>query len=229
MCKKSDSCVLLGEDPAAWNKTVLLPPPDWFNEDLMVFSQAAEKAAEGERDEAIQILRRTRSHEMMEWFDVHGQWSGKHRAKRLNIPKQIVSPDQFDKVRSPAKYEKAVYLRDCYTCRYCGLRQIAKEVLYAFEKAVGVTEFRTQGINTEQHGIIHGFKTVADHVVPFKRGGRTHPDNLVSSCPACNYGKDAFSVEQLGIEDPRLRPPVDNGWDGLLSLLPGLKAHGVLC
>ena len=223
MCTKAKFCVLLGEDPSSWNNQILLPRPSWFDDDLLIFREAVGKAAQGERDAAIELLTKIRSDEMREWFDVHGQWSGRHRAKRLNIPPPSFSPDQFDTLRSAAKFEKSVFERDSYTCRYCGLRQVSKEVLYAFEKVVGVENFRTQGTNAQQHGIIHGFKIVADHVVPFKRGGRTNLDNLVSACPACNYGKDAFTVEQMGIEDPRARRPVSDNWDGLVSFLPSLK------
>ncbi len=82
---------------------------------------------------------------MREWFCVHGQMAGRHRARIFGISDAAVSPDLFDTVRAPAKYEREVYHRDSYTCRYCGLRQVAKQVLYAFEKVVGSDEFRTQG------------------------------------------------------------------------------------
>ena len=200
-----------------------LPPPAWFSDDMMIFKGAVQKASKGHRVEAIAILKTLRSEEMAEWFCVHGQMSGLHRSKRLNIPRKIVPKEMRDPLRNPLKYSKAVYERDSYTCRYCGLRLIPKEVLYAFEKIVGCENFRVIGTNAQQHGIIHGFRIVADHVVDHSSGGRTDLENLVSACPACNYGKFNYSLEQLGIENPRLRPPVDNGWDGLVSLLPGMK------
>jgi 5-methylcytosine-specific restriction endonuclease McrA len=225
MCRKSKSCILLGDEPSAWDKSIPLPPPAWFDEQAFLFRDAAEKAANGERDEAVQILRRIRSDEMRVWFDEHGQMSGLHRIRRLGVSAPKVSPDTFDVLRSPARYEKLVFERDFYKCRYCGLRLIAKGVLTAFEKAVGISEFCTQGTNADQHGVIHAFKIVADHVVPYGSGGQTNPDNLVSSCPACNYGKYNYTLEQLGIDDPRDRPPVHCDWDGLTSLIDGLKRN----
>jgi hypothetical protein len=115
-----------------------------------------------------------------------------------------------------------VFERDFYSCRYCGLKLVDKAVLVAFERAVGISVFCIRGTNAQQHGVVHAFKIVADHVVPHRRGGRTDLDNLVTACPGCNYGKEAFTLEQLGISDPRDRPPERNGWDGLRSLLPGL-------
>ena len=76
--------------------------------------------------------------------------------------------------------------------------------------------------NAAPQGVIHAFNIVADHVVPHNRGGRTDLENLVTSCPGCNYGKEAFTLEQLGLDDPRARPPVCSGWYGLISLIPGL-------
>jgi 5-methylcytosine-specific restriction endonuclease McrA len=223
MCRKSALCELLGNEPSAWSKRTPLPPPNWFEEQLVIFHQAANKAAIGDRAEAIQALKLMRSDEMRAWFDEHGQMSGKHRAKQVGVADTRLPYDAFDPVRSAARFEKLVFERDSYTCRYCGLRLVAKEVLKYFEKAVGASEFRTQGTNAQQHGVIHAFKIVADHVVPHTRGGKTDVNNLVASCPACNYGKEAYTIEELGIEDPRSQPPANSGWDGLISLLAGLK------
>lgn len=225
MCRRAKFCRLLGDDPSNWSRRAALPPPDWFEEQLRLFKDAAEQAANGKQEEAVRVLRSIRSDEMREWFDEHGQMSGWHRVKKLGIASPRIVSDLFDVVRSPARHEKLVFQRDSYTCRYCGLRQVAKEILLAFERAVGSDEFRTQSTNAVQHGIIHGFKIVADHVVPYKCGGRTNSDNLVSACPACNYGKFNYTLEQLGLDDPREHPPVVSDWDGLTSLLEGLKRN----
>ena len=74
-----------------------------------------------------------------------------------------------------------------------------------------------------RHGIIHATWPVADHVVPWNMGGATNLSNLVTSCGACNYGKDGFTCKQLGITDPLQRPPISDGWDGLVSREAHLK------
>lgn len=225
MCRKSKSCTLLGDDHSTWSRREPLPIPEWFTAELMIFREAVEHAANGDRSGAIEILKRLRSDEMRYWFDEHGQNSGYYRLRKFNITHPAVDPGTFDPVRSPAKYERAVFERGCYTCRYCGLPLVAKHVLVAFEKAVGTEHFRTQGTNALQHGIIHGFKIVADHVVPYRRGGRTNLENLVSACPACNYGKYNYTLAQLGLDDPRDRTPVNSGWDGLTSFADGLRRN----
>ena len=112
---------------------------------------------------------------------------------------------------------------------------VTKEVLEAFKRAVDAPRDRdfatshfytsTKGKNAQQHGVVHAFKIVADHVVPYGCGGRTDLANLVTSCPGCNYGKDRFTIHQLGIDDPRVRPPEYSDWDGLTSLTEGLKRN----
>jgi 5-methylcytosine-specific restriction endonuclease McrA len=170
---------------------------------------------------------------MRYWFEEHGEPSGRHRVRGLGLSDTWPLSREFvccevDTRRSPAKYERAVFEGDHYTCRYCGLPDVAKEVLSGFEKVVGVEAFRTTGTNAQQHGVIHAFKLVADHVIPHKLGGKTNLDNLVTACPACNYGKDCYTLEQLGLEDPRNRPPEKGDWDGLTAFVPGLKANGIV-
>ena len=220
MCRKSKICVLLGDAPSLWSTTVPLPPPNWFESQAFLFRDAVQCVYYGEIDKAVGVLHQIRDEEMRDWFCIHGQNSGYFRSKKFPVELPKVSADKLDPRRSPAKYERAVFERDHYTCRYCGLKVIAKEVMYAFEKIVGSEMFRTQGCNAVQHGCIHAFKPVADHVIPHHLGGRTDMDNLVTACPACNYGKYNYTIEQLGISDPRERSPIESNWDGLVSLLP---------
>jgi len=228
MCKKAKFCTLLGDDPGTWSRQVLLPPPIWFDEQLLLFSDAVSNAANGKRMEAIEILRTIRNEEMRTWFIEHGQMSGFHRQKRLRIDPPKASAEKFDDVPL-ARHEQSVFERDSYTCRYCGLRLVAKRVLAAFEQSLGLPDFRTSAklSNMEQHGVVHAFKIVADHVIHHKGNGRTDPENLVTSCPACNYGKYNYTLEQLGLDDPRKRLPTDTKWDGLTSFIYGLKDHQI--
>jgi len=56
-------------------------------------------------------------------------------------------------------------------------------------------------------------------VLPHSCGGTNELDNLVVSCAACNYGKMSYRLEELGLSDPRDRPPVPSNWDGLERLI----------
>jgi hypothetical protein len=128
-----------------------------------------------------------------------------------------------DVQRSPDSYAWEVFRRDGYLCRYCGLRVIPKQVFTAFERVVGAQAFRATGTNDQRNGVVLAFRANVDHVVPWKLGGVTTPENLVTACWSCNYGKAGYSIEQLGIEDPRSFGPSPSEWDGLLSHLRGMQ------
>ena len=227
MCRRAEWCSVLGRDPSKWSRRATLPPPEWFRTQALIFRDAVHSAADGDKADALRILDTIRSDEMRDWFDEHGQMSGRHRARGLGVARPPLSCE-LDPVRLPLKCERVVFERDGYTCRYCGLPVVAKEVLIAFEHVVGVAAFSTRGTNAEQHGVIHAFKLVADHVVPHKLGGKTDIDNLVTACPACNYGKECYTLDQLGLEDPRDRDPKLGDWDGLTAFIPGLKTNPLI-
>ncbi|MEL0166487.1 MAG: HNH endonuclease [Pseudomonadaceae bacterium] len=54
-----------------------------------------------------------------------------------------------------------------------------------------------------------------DHVVPHSHGGANDLDNLVVTCAACNFGKMEYTLDELGLIDPRTIPPIQSSWDGL--------------
>lgn len=56
-------------------------------------------------------------------------------------------------------------------------------------------------------------------MLPHAYGGPNDLDNLVVSCAACNFGKMFYRLEELGLTDPRERPPIQPQWDGLERLL----------
>jgi 5-methylcytosine-specific restriction endonuclease McrA len=161
---------------------------------------------------------------MQMWCSEHGQMSGMHRVRLLSRPDPASIDEQLrDRPRSPRKYQSEVFARDGFRCRYCGTRLVALEILNEFAKRLNSSEFRKGPTNLDTHGIIHAFRPVADHVVPWRLGGRTNPDNLVASCGPCNYGKSSYTVEQMGLENPFRRSPPAEAWDGLRSYLAGLK------
>jgi len=224
MCRGKRFCVELGSDPLRWSRTVPLPLPDWFDAQLDTFVEAARYVASGDRASGVSVLQSIRSNDLRCWLCEHGQMSGIHRRRTLGVPAPPYSGDT-DKNNLRA-IEDRVFTRDGYRCRYCGTRVVAKSALAALERAVGKPEFCcSTNINAEDHGIVLVFKAVADHVAPLKLGGRTDLDNLVTGCQPCNYGKYNFTLDQLGLDDPRERPPVTDDWDGLTSLVPGLKAN----
>jgi len=225
MCRRKQSCSELGGDPATWSRRAPLMPPDWFRAQLPLFADAVRLAAEGEAESARTQLGRVRARELQDWYIEHAQMAGRFRKMHFGTSQPATEGVDLDPLRSPQRFTKTVLRRDGYHCRYCGVGLVPKQVLQAFGDVVGRDAFGLKGRNVERHGVVLAFRANVDHVVPWAQGGRTDMDNLVSCCWGCNYGKSNYTLEEIGLDDPRHRPVGEaNGWDGLTSLLPALRA-----
>ncbi len=113
---------------------------------------------------------------------------------------------------------RELHTRDGFHCRYCGIPVIRPEVrkLACQLFPESVSWGRT---NSSQHAGFQALWAQYDHVLPHSCGGTNELENLVVSCAACNYGKMSYRLEELGLSDPRDRPPVTSNWDGLERLL----------
>ncbi len=213
MCRGKNSCSQLPNDKSNWPNHVLLPRPAWFESQIDLFIDAVHLFHNGVRDSSIEKISEIRSEEIIDWFVEHGQMSGRHRSIGLGMPKpEAVELNERDRERSPRKLEGGVFKRDMYLCRYCGSRLIPQNLMLQFIEDLDSDVFRKGRTNLLKHGIIHLTWPVADHVLPWRLGGRTSLENLVSSCPPCNYGKDGYTIEQLGIENPFDRPIAKENW-----------------
>jgi 5-methylcytosine-specific restriction endonuclease McrA len=195
-----------------------------MNNEVDLFIRAVEAFKAGNKNLCLEIIGQIRTAEITEWYIEHGQMSGRHRKLQLNIPPpETIDISLRDPIRSPAKLQKQVFERDSYHCRYCGGKLISQEFLKAFIKSLNSPLFARGETNLNTHGVIHLTWPVADHVIPWNKGGRTSLDNLVSSCAPCNYGKDGYTIEQLGLIDPFTRPAKISDWDGLSVKIYQLK------
>jgi 5-methylcytosine-specific restriction endonuclease McrA len=225
MCRGKTSCDVLGIDPEKWSKTHLLQVPEFFEEALETFSFAIRELVSGDQKKSLERLNECKSELVGNFFIEHGQQSAYFRVRNkkqvdlLNKAAKSINPSP----RLLPKVEKLVFLRDSYRCRYCGLRIISKEVFSEYSRIVGPEYFSVERENSKRNGLTLGLRGVADHVEPFASGGLTEIENLVTSCYSCNFGKAGYTLDQLGIEDPRLRPPMNDGWQGLTEYLPTLK------
>jgi len=208
MCRKQKVCFELGTDPNQWDRRAPLPVPSWFEDELKKFSAAVTAAAAGKVSESICLLEQVRGSDLRHWYVEHGQLSGMYRTKHFGLPNLTAGDVLCDPLRSPDQHAKEVLLRDGFRCRYCGLGVVPKNVLSAYNAVLGAETFRAN----------------VDHVIPWNLGGRTNVENLVTACWACNYGKAGYTLEQMGLEDPREFAPEVDGWDGLSSLRVALQA-----
>jgi hypothetical protein len=103
-------------------------------------------------------------------------------------------------------------------CVFCGIPLISKEVQTAFKCAYpdalpwGVT-------NQTQHAAFQCMWMQFDHVVPHSRGGDNTLENVVVTCAPCNYARWHWTLDEVGLIDPRTLPFQKTSWDGLERLL----------
>lgn len=116
----------------------------------------------------------------------------------------------------PLATSATVFVRDCWTCRYCAAKTIAPPVLRVLSR-LHPQEFPYHP--NWKAGQVHPAylltSTSLDHVMPGARGGEWRDlDNLVTSCWPCNSGKADFTLQEIGWQ---LLPEtkVQGGWDGL--------------
>ncbi len=215
-------CTELGADRSRWSRAAPLPPPSWFGSELVTFSRAARAAASGDVVRSAELLSALRSAEMRQWYTEHGQRSGFFR-----VPTASRTPHAAHgkRVRLPPVAQlDSILTRDAFRCRYCTTPVVPLLVLKWLSRVLGVENFRAEGGgNSGKHGAVLAFRANFDHVVPLALGGANDDRNLVTCCWSCNYGKRAFTLDELGLEDPRDRPPIVDGWDGLVSQLEGLR------
>lgn len=96
-----------------------------------------------------------------------------------------------------------VFDRDKYRCRYCRVPVVPKSVMKLLSAKSGI-ELNKMKTNLQTHGAHWIHCATIDHVHPHALGGLNTPENIVTSCNACQYGKGKYTLSDLRLE---LRPP----------------------
>ncbi len=219
MCRGKLQCNELGVNFDTWNTKTPLKPPTWFSNQINIFEHAFELATQGNIQKSIEILQTIRNIDLQDWYIEHGQVSGRFRNKILQIPRNKSKDILCDPLRSPEKYAEEVFKRDSYTCQYCGGKVISKKIFKKYEDLVGSDHFKSTGTNRQRHGIVLASRANADHIIPWNLGGKTDPDNLITSCWSCNYGKAGYTLEQLQLDNPKDNDYLNKDWFGLQNYI----------
>lgn len=138
----------------------------------------------------------------------------------LNVrrPKCLKKEDR-DPARMPsASKQTAIFVRDGWRCRFCGMKVISRAARSALVKRFPA-ETRWAGPEFKRHSALYAMASSLDHVVPHGQGGKNETSNFVTACYCCQFGRGEWTLEQMQLIDPRETEPVVDEWDGLSSLV----------
>lgn len=122
------------------------------------------------------------------------------------------------KQRMPGKRAAtAIFERDGWRCRFCEVRVISTEAIKVLNEQFP-EKIRNRAPMREIHGGIRALAVSLDHVLPHSRGGDNSDQNLVAACGPCQFGRNQWTLEEVGFADPRSRAPIVDEWDGLTRL-----------
>ena len=190
-------------------------PEIWHTAELL--DLAVDKHLAGDHTGAERLITDANMPEVREW--VESLWGKEsrdiHRVRKVKGSPPNLEKDDRDSKRDATTDQKRVLIeRDGYRCRFCGIPVARPEVRKAIHRSYpqALPWGRT---NAEQHAAFQCLWMQFDHVLPYSRGGRTCLDNLIITCAPCNYGRSEWTLEEVGLMDPRNRPPQQIAWDGL--------------
>ncbi len=157
---------------------------------------------------------------LRDWTESH--WGANTEYKNIigkddSVPE--LPKDQRVEVRMPSKEQKrALYLRDGFHCRFCGVPVIRKEVRDELRKHYP-NEIPWGRSNAEQHSAFQALWLQYDHLLPHSRGGDNSLENVAITCAPCNYVRMSNLIIEMGLSNPLDRASVKSEWAGLERLL----------
>ena len=160
-----------------------------------------------------ELIRLANNPRILAWTD--SIW--RKNSPYVKVSKSVVSTKSLPKEpeRMPTSSQKCeLHNRDGYDCRFCNLPIIRPEVRRKISSAYP-NALPWGKTNHSQHAAFQAMWAQYDHIVPHSRGGTNNLDNLVVTRAACNFGRMSYTLEEVGLSDPRLRAPAQSLWDGL--------------
>ena len=196
------------------------PIPEIF-EAAKLLNQAVDAHLKDRSTEAGKLLMQADMSKVRAWLEsIWGKGNPEiWRIRKVEGAPHNVGDSELDPRRDATKKQKAELIdRDGHQCRFCGIPVIRAEIRTAMRKQYP-NELNWGSSNSEQHAAFQCMWLQYDHILPHSRGGCTNLDNLVIACSGCNYGRGNYTLEEVGLIDPRTRPVIRTDWDGLERFL----------
>jgi len=158
--------------------------------------------------------------EIRQWVESIWGKASPYLQWRLVTPAPVVlDKTQRVQLRMPSAAEKRLLLqRDGYHCRFCGIPVIRREIRLKL-RMLYPSALQWGRTNATQHAAFQAMWAQYDHILPHAKGGNNDLDNVVITCAPCNFGRMDFTLDEVGLSDPRTREPIHSNWDGLERLL----------
>ena len=205
---------LLGSSEVRWRLCLSDPIPQVA--DAARYLDAAVAAhLQGKSALAEELIRLADMPEIRKWTKSIWANSSVHVRFPTTQEQPSLSKNLRAEARMPTKVEKEhVHHRDGYNCRFCGMPVIRKETRTRI-RAMYPNALNWGDKEAHQHAAFQAMWAQYDHLLPHARGGTHDLENLVLTCAPCNFGRAGYTLEEVGVADPRSRPPIPSTWDGL--------------
>lgn len=219
---------MTGDNYHAPRRCLKEPIPEIF-EAASRLSEAVDAHLAGDRGRADHLIREADMPPIGDWvlplLGSDQQFPG--RAADVRFRQVSGAPATLPKAdRIPARMPTAAQKADLialygYNCAFCGIPLVTAEVRKAL--TVAYPEAAYWSATGACHAALLCMWLQFDHVLPHSRGGDNSLSNILVTCSGCNYGRTsvgiAYTLEEVGLLDPRLTPPTRTDWDGLQRLL----------
>lgn len=177
-----------------------------------ILDEAVSHHLAGRADNAQSLIKQANLSIIREWTE--SLWGTNSPYVKIRPDASIVKlpKEARIKVRMPNSVEKRnIHARDGYNCRFCGIPVIRAEVRQRIAKIYPIWGRK----NYEQHAAFQAMWAQYDHVLPHSKGGDNDLENVILTCAPCNFARMDYTLEEVGLNDPRAREPVKSSWSGL--------------
>lgn len=207
-------------------RTCLLPPLPEHEAAAELLSEAADAILAGDLDVARGLVRRADMPVLFEHTALVMSGSDPRIQRRRPVEVTGIKAAKIASRMPSSEATKALFARDGWRCRFCDCCVVPPKVRTAMRVTLpgAIPWSEAEGF----HGAFYAISASVDHIVPHSAGGTNADENLVTACWSCQFGRGAWSLEEVGLLDPRARPPVTNGWDGLERLLTRVVPSAVV-
>lgn len=191
-----------------------------------LLSEAADAHLAGNKARADERLRAADMPAVRAWTD--SLWGSAKRNPDLphyiryravpDAPPSLPKAERIPARMPTAAQRKLILGRYGRHCTFCGIPLISPQVRDEFRRHYPEAAY-WGSTNAACHAAFQCMWLQFDHVLPHARGGDNSLENVVPTCAGCNYGRASMTLEEVGLLDPRTRPPKQAEWDGLERIL----------